>query len=292
MNRRTFLCGAAALSLQAKSGPTIAFPAAASDRLAVASYPFRNEFKPGGMDLQQFAKMVPERFGVHAIEPLDTHFRSLDTAYLIELRESFKKSGVRVVNIPLDVHQCLYHPDAAVRAAGVEHGKRWIDAAVTLGSPSVRVHIPGAKGIPPDVKRAAESLTAIAQYGEMKNVAVNLENDDLESEDAFFIVDVINRVHSPWLNALPDFCNSMLRGDERFNYDAVTAMFKRAYNISHVKDSESDNGKVFRVDMDRTFGIAKAAGYRGFFSMEWEGVEDPYTGTKKLIASSLKNLSA
>jgi sugar phosphate isomerase/epimerase len=295
MNRRQFLRSAAALTLAetlpADVRPKIQFPTAPRDRLAVASYPFRAEFKPGGMDLKQFAKMVPERFQVHGIEPLDEHFHSMETAYLGGLRESFKKAGVHVVNVPVDVHKCLYHPDAAVRQAGVDNGKKWVDAAVTLGSPSIRVHIPGAKGIRPDVKLAGESLAAIAEYGEKKNIVIDLENDDLESEDAFFITQVVDHVHSFWLHALPDFCNSMMRGDERFNYEAVAAMFKRAYNISHVKDSESDNGKVYRIDVARTFGIAKAANFHGYFSMEWEGAEDPYTGTARLIEYSLKNLA-
>jgi len=38
--------------------------------------------------------------------------------------------------------------------------------------------------------------------------------------------------------ALPDFCNSMMGGHEQFNYDAVTAMFRRADHIAHRKDAE------------------------------------------------------
>jgi len=103
-------------------------------------------------------------------------------------------------------------------------------------------------------------------------------------------VKVIEQVNSPWLYGLPDFCNSMLKGDEKYNYASVTAMFHHAYNISHVKDSEVDNGKVFRVDVGKTFAIAKQAGYRGNFSMEWEGEGGPYEGTQKLIDASLKYL--
>jgi hypothetical protein len=68
-------------------------------------------------------------------------------------------------------------------------------------------------------------------------------------------------------------------------------MFGHAYNICHVKDSEvGEAGKVFRVDLKRSFDILKASGYRGYCSMEWEGGGDPYLGTKSLIAASLENL--
>ena len=129
----------------------------------------------------------------------------------------------------------------------------------------------------PDAQRTAESLKQVASYGAAKNVVITLENDDPRSEDAFFIVDVIKKANTPFLRALPDFCNSMIeRNDEKFNYDAVTAMFQHAYNISHVKDSEVDGTKVYRVDVAKTFAIAKAAGYRGYYSMEWEGATDPF----------------
>ncbi len=185
----------------------------------------------------------------------------------------------------------LYDPDAAKRDAAIAGGKKWVDVAAAVGSPGIRVHIQGPRSPAPDAGRASESLRQVADYGESKKVVISLENDDLVTEDAFFLAQVIDRVNSPWLRALPDFGNSMLKGDEDFNYRAVEAMFRRAYSISHVKDSEVEGGKVFRVDMAKTFSIAKAAGYRGYFSMEWEGQGEPYEGTRKLLDESLKDLA-
>ena len=308
MNRRQFLgtalaAGAAGpAAMFAAHEPHIDFPTDPRARLGVASYPFRafidsprsrdrEKTKPG-MTLLQFPAMVRERFNVRNIEPLDTHFASLEPAYLHQLREAVDKAGMHVIDIPCEVRASLYDPDAAKRKIGIDNAKKWVDAAVVIGSPSIRVHIQGARGIAPDVRRAAESLRVIADYGAEKNVVINLENDDLQTEDAFYLVKVIDAVHHPYLHALPDFCNSMMKGDEKYNYDAVTAMFQRAYCIAHVKDSEVDEGKIFRVDVGKTFAIAKAAGYRGYFSMEWEGQGEPYAGTQQLLDASMKYLSA
>jgi len=57
-----------------------------------------------------------------------------------------------------------------------------------------------------------------------------------------------------------------------------------------VKDSEVECGKIFKVNMPRTFAIAKTSGYRGYFSMEFEGQGEPYEGTKKLIVEALRDL--
>jgi hypothetical protein len=122
---------------------------------------------------------------------------------------------------------------------------------------------------------------------------VHLENDDARSEEAFFLVDVINEVNTLWLRALPDFCNSMLleRGED-YNYKAVAAMFDHAYGICHVKDSEQDGKKMFHIDLVRTFEIAEKAHYRGYFSMEFDAEGDPFTPTAGLIEGSLRALGS
>jgi len=223
---------------------------------------------------------------------LSSHFPSTDEGYLHGFRDAIEKAGVHVVNIPVDNEFSYYDAERENRKKAIANGKKWVDIAVIIGSPSVRTSMAEAKNSKPDVERAAESIRAVVEYAAAKNVQVNLENDDLVSEDAFFVVKVIEKVNHPYLHALPDFCNSMASGNEKFNYDAVTAMFQHAYNICHVKDSEvGDQGKVFRVDLKRTFEILNASKYKGYCSMEWEGPENPYEGTKKLIAASLRYLA-
>jgi sugar phosphate isomerase/epimerase len=286
----------------AENTPNIKFPTTPRERLAVATWPFRafivsptNEYRDKsqrGMDLREFAVTIKKDFGVPGVEPLSIHFPSTDAAYLHSFREAIERAGVHVVDIPVDNSSSYYDADLAVRKRAIENGKKWIDVAGIIGSPSVRTSIAEAKNAKPDVDVVAGELRQLADYAASKNVLLNLENDDLVSEDAFFIVKVIEKANHPFLHALPDFCNSMLTGDEKFNYDAVTAMFRHAYNICHVKDSEvGDDGKVFRVDLKKTFDILKASNYRGYLSMEWEGQGSSYDGTRHLIAASLENLS-
>ena len=287
VTRREFLGALAAVA-----APQLRFPKAAKERLAVATYPFRG-FMRGDqpkLTLLDFAAMAADRFGVHGIEPLYSHFPSTEPAFLSDFRKAVERAHSRIVNIPVSVGASFYDADPARRDMAVANSRKWVDVAASLGCPSIRAHIQRAGTAAPDVKLAAEGLQAVAEYGAGKGVVINLENDDLASEDAFFLARVIDAAATPWLHALPDFGNSMLKGDEKFNYDAVTAMFRRAYNISHVKDSEAEGDKVFRVSLERTFAIARQAGYRGYFSMEWEGKGEPYAGTQFLVEQSLKLL--
>lgn len=275
--------------------PSARFPTNPRARLAVASYPFRKFVNPkdGSLPLVEFPKMVVDRFGVHGIEPLDAHFPSLDDRYLDTFRNALEKVKAHVVNIPVGrLGASFYDPNPSNRQLAVQNAKRWVEVAAKLGSPGIRAHVRRAKDAAPNVDFAAESLRILAEYGAENKIVIHLENDDPQSEPPFFLVDVIKKASTPWLRSLPDFCNSMLlEKGEAFNDRALEALFHVAYAISHVKDSEQDGKKFFRIDLAKAFAIAKDTGYRGYFSMEYDAEGDPYKPTTHLIEQSLKYLS-
>ena len=299
-----FLSSAAALSARANDNPEphIPFPTAPRERIAVASYPFRayldipgnrdrNKSLPG-MDLIQFPAEVVKKFGVHNIEPHSRHFRSLDSDYLAKFSEELSKVNARVVNIAVSTEASFYDADAAARSKSIASARKWVDVAVSIGSPSIRTHIRPLSNQSPDVQRTVETLREVVGYAAGKNVVVTLENDDLVSEDAFFLVKVIEGVNHPYLRALPDFANSMLTGNADFNYRALQAMFQHAYCICHVKDGEADDhGKQFSIDLEKSFQILKSSGYRGYCSMEFDAPGGPYAPTAKLVERTIRYLS-
>jgi len=290
-----------------RSEPSVKFPSAPRERVAVAAYPFR-EFIVGWkgwdgktpsavpaaqkIELKDFAAHVAEKFNVRKIEPWGRIFPSTDPKYLEQFRAAVEKAHSAVVDIAVDDEYSQYSPDAAERNRALASSKQWVDVGAALGSPSVRTHVQGAKDVKPDMARAADTLARVAEYAAKKNVVVHLENDDAVSEDPFFIVQVIEKVNSPWLRALPDFGNSLNTHDDDFNYRAVDAMFAHAYGICHVKDGEVDEqGKPTHVDLARTFAILKKHGYKGYCSIEYDAPGDPYKPTAELVEKTVKFLS-
>lgn len=310
VSRRRFLESAAAAALggavAAGAGkllgaqPHLKFPRIPRERLAVTSYPFRAYIESltnhardphvPGMDLKEFAAMVAEKFDVHNINPLSNHLSSTTPAYLDSFRAAVAKAGSHMVGLGLE-GATFWDPDPARRDAAVAYGKKWIDIAKVLGSPSVRQHMRGSHGAKPNVELAAKSLGQLADYGAKRSMVVNLENDSAVNENPFFIVKVIGIVANPYLRALPDFGNSRRGKDAAYNQRAVAAMFKHAFNMSHVKDAlGGEGGVIYKIDVAKLFAIARASGYRGYFSMEWDtgaGL-DPYQGTARLVEESLK----
>ena len=184
--------------------PHVNFPTEPRERMAVAAWPFRayiiaptntdRDPKVPGMDLKDFAAYVVEKFNVHGIEPYNLHFSSAKPEYLASFRDALTKSGVRAVNIAVDQEKSFYDADRATREAAVAYAKQWVDVAVSIGSPNIRTNMAPATNTAPNLANAVESLKEVAAYGASKNVVVHMENDNLVSEDAFFVVKVIEGV--------------------------------------------------------------------------------------------------
>jgi len=312
--RREFLSQSALLTagallsssrvLASPTQPDIHFPASARDRIAVASYPFRDFILPAEyvsatasaatlkMELTEFAAHVKSRFNINKIEPWSSHFRSLEPKYLDGFRAALDQAGAMVVNIAFDGQHSFYALDRAERERAVADNKQWIDAAATLGSPSIRTHVAAADNQPPDLERSADTLLRIVEHAAVRNVVIHLENDDGVTEDPVFLVKLIEKVNSPWLRALPDFGNSLMHKSPEDAYAGVEALFHHAYGICHVKQSEStEKGANVQVDLGYVFAILKKTGFRGYLSMEYDNSGDPYKETEELIARTLTFLS-
>ena len=177
------------------TGTKDTFPATARERLAVSTYPFRSAIG-SGMALPQFAQTVRPKLHVSGIEPWSRHFESTDAEYVHALNASFRKAGLHVVNIPVDVEVSLCG-SVEERKQGLAIYRKWVDAAAILGSPSIRVHLPhGEKG--EQVACAVSALKELAQYGAAANIVINLENDEPETEAPERIAKVIKTVNSPF----------------------------------------------------------------------------------------------
>ena len=292
------LVGNISTELAAPQAPHITFPTDPRSRIAISVWAFRSiidapqnderDPKLSAMDMKDFAAHVREKFNVVNIEPYNRYFRSLEPAYLDQFRNALEKGGSHAVNIAADMDTSYFDANADTRAKSVAEAKKWIDVAVAIGAPGVRTSMSSVKNAP-NLDHAAESLKPVADYAASKNVVVHLENDNLIAEDAFFIEKLVRRANHPYVHALPDFGNSYGSGDPAFAARAVKALFPLAYAISHVKPtSTTAQGKEMQVDLAASFAAAKAANYKGYFSMEYEGREEIHAATAKLIEQSLK----
>jgi len=146
---------------------------------------------------------------VNKIEPWSHHFRSLDPSiWLTPFHTRSAKASVVRYRSGWRTQLLRLPTRGAERAVAVN--KQWVDAAVILGSPSIRTHIESADNQAPDFERCADTLHALPSMLPSATWSFILKTTTESPKNPFFIAKLIDRVNSPWLRGLPDFGNSLM----------------------------------------------------------------------------------
>jgi sugar phosphate isomerase/epimerase len=271
-------------------------------RVAISTWSLHNYFQstrekefnlPGNMlALLDFPEMIADKYRVHHLEFCAPHFASTEPTYLQELKSRLVRAHSDVVNMPIDIEEIwtkggLSDPDKKVRDNAVNASKKWIDIAAAIGSKAVRCD-PGkmdGKNLAPTIA----SYKQLSDYGRSKRVYVIIENHGgVGSEHPEELVKVFKGVGGTFIGALPDFANFP---DERIREKGLELLFPYARPVCHAKGMEFDaNGDEKTFNFPKCIEISKKAGFKGVYSVEFEGPGDPYLGVQKTLDELLKYL--
>jgi sugar phosphate isomerase/epimerase len=244
------------------------------------------------LQLVNFPKLMAERYRVHNIEICVPHFESAESGYLNVLKARLAEVGCRVVNMPVDIDELgekggLSDPDRKVRENAIRGAKRWIDVAATIGCKSVRCDhgLMDPKNLAPTI----ESYQQLSEYGRTHEVHVLIENHGgLGSEHPEELVELLKGVGGNYIGALPDFANFP---DETTRAKGLQRLLPYAHIVCHAKGLEFDaKGNETKFDFPKCMEITKKAGFKGAYSIEFEGPGDPYVGCRKVLDNLLKYL--
>jgi sugar phosphate isomerase/epimerase len=227
----------------------------------------------GELDHRDFAK-VAKQHGIEAVEYVNSFFKdkARDEAYLKELRSRADDLGVRSLLIMCDGEGELGHADAAERAKAVENHVKWLEAAKRLGCHSIRVNAGGSGDPGEQMKRAAESLNAIAGLAEPYQVNVIVENHGGLSSNGAWLAGVMKLADNPRVGTLPDFGNfEVAQGEWYDRYQGVAELMPFAKGVSAKSHAFDAAGNETSTDYGRMLRIVVDAGYRGRVGIEFEG---------------------
>jgi sugar phosphate isomerase/epimerase len=88
--------------------------------------------------------------------------------------------------------------------------------------------------------------------------------------------------------ALPDFGNFP---DEATRQRGLKLLFPFARTVCHAKGLKfDDKGNETVFDFPKCVQTSKAAGFKGVYSIEFEGEGDPYEGVRKVVEELQRNL--
>jgi sugar phosphate isomerase/epimerase len=272
------------------------------ERISISTWSLHNYFRatrrsdfnlPGPMlALLDFPEMVVDKYQVHHFEFCTPHFASTEPAYLREIRYALVRTRSTIVNMPVDIKECgregtFSDPDRKLRRAALDAVKPWVDVAHTLGVRSVQVG-PG-KVDPKNLARTAESYQALAAYAQARGVRVVVENHGgFGTEHPEELVKLLKLAGPGRIGALPDFANFP---DEPTREKGLKMFFPYASTVCHVQGLEfAADGTEKGYDFPQAMQIAKRAGFRGVYSIEFDGPGDPYAGIQKTLDELLKYL--
>ena len=248
------------------SQPNASLPAVI--KTSVAAYSFRNELDTPGkrarMSLMDLVELAA-RWRVDAVEPTSYYFYSTGDAWLIGLKRKVMLAGLEISGTPVGNNFCQ-KPGPGLDQA-IAHVKEWVDIAVKLGSPAMRVFA-GSQSAAPTREEAFEtvvkSLKQVAGYAGQRGIFLTLENHGFMTESADSVLRILDAVDSEWLGVNLDTGN--------FPSDAYAGIAKLAPRAitCQIKPFVHEADKSAEPDFQRIIGILREAKYRGYVALEYE----------------------
>ena len=191
--------------------------------------------------------------------------------------------------------------DDTDRAHAVQVHKDWIDAAVLLKAPSIRVNLFSLDNPEVWYKASVTSLKELSKYASSHNINVLVENHGGYSSNAALVAKVLTEVNMPNCGTLPDFgnfCIGRRDGDrwvspciEEYDmYKGVSELMPFNKGVSAKSFAFDDQGDETKIDYFKMFEIIGSGTLNGPIGIEYEGQdENPDAGilaTKALIVKA------
>jgi sugar phosphate isomerase/epimerase len=161
-----------------------------------------------------------------------------------------------------------------------QEAERWVNVAVALGSPSVTVALTGKA--PADPQVAADNLRPFVDVAHGRGIRVLFHNDSMQFESAEILTSVIKSLGSTRTGTCPDFGNFATKS-AAFALQQLQMLVPYASSICHAKDGIADAGKFFPDNFAASMKVMRDAGFKGIYSLEFEGLGAPLGGVRKLM---------
>jgi sugar phosphate isomerase/epimerase len=265
--------------------------------LSLAAYSFRDFFKKDAdvpaeqrMDFFKFIDYCAAQ-GCAGAELTSYYFDAGVTDE--QLREIRRHAFIRGVSISgTAVGNNFALPRCEARDKEIAAVKLWIDRAVVLGAPHVRVFAGAApRELPHEeaVKLCIEALQECADYAGTRGVFLGVENHGGIVARPEALLEIVRAVKSSWLGINLDTGNFHTADP----YASLALCAPHAVNVQ-VKAEITPEGQKERqpADLARVVNLLRDANYQGWVALEYESKESPWTGVPPLLTKLRELISA
>jgi len=260
--------------------------------LGLAAYSFREYFKDADhkrektipsaerIDLFEFIDYCADH-GCDGTELTSYYFpNDLTSEYLLRLRRHAFLRGIAISGTA--VGNTFTHPTGEKRAREIAHTKKWIDHAVVLGAPHIRVFAGSIQGTSKEEakKLCIAALEECAEYAGSKGIFLGIENHGGIVAEAEDLLEIVRALNSPWLGINLDTGNFHTTDP----YADLARCAPYAVNVQLKVEVQKRGGKKEAADLPRLIKTLRDARYQGYVTLEYEAAEDPRIAIPRHLA--------
>lgn len=252
-------------------------------RISCCAYSYREALTRKEMSLTDFIRTCAD-LGLDGVELTGYYFPDTQRATLNAIKRTCYRYGVAVSGTATRNQFTLPDPDQ--RRAEIEKTKQWIDIAVALGAPMLRVfadRVP--EGYPEEqvYQWVVDCFAQVIPYAESQGVVLGLETHWGLTATAEGTLRLIRHFKSDYFGVLLDPANF-----RENHYRVVEQLAPYTVSVHAKTHSRNANDEFFELDYERILTLLKSVGYRGYLAIEYEYTEPPQIAiprfAKKLMA--------
>lgn len=237
-------------------------------RTGLNAYSFRRELQAKTMTYDDIVRRAVD-WDVDGLDLTVYWFPSNSPEFTLPLRRLAYVQGVEIYSI--SVRSELTKAGAEDRRREVESLYRWIDVANSLGASHIRVfggNVPKGFTEEQAVPWVVECLLRASDYAATRGVILGLENHGGITTRAERIIEIVDKVDSPWVKINLDTGNFRSQV-----FEQIKMCLPYTVNIQVKVEAPDEAGKRVPQDWDRVVKMVAESGYRGYLALEYEAAE-------------------
>lgn len=233
------------------------------DDISLAQWALVKEIREGRWKTLDFPRIAREDFGLNGIEFVNTLFESPTETYLKQLKGAAANHGVTLVLIMVDEEGDGCAPTREGRREFEMFHRKWVDIAHYLGCHAIRTNCRGPQDVDKEeaLEWAAESYAMLLEYARPSGTKILIENHGGVSNDADWMVRLLEKVADPLLGTLPDW-REPGTGFDNVGYLQKMAPFAGGMSYRN-QPTEEGTAQMIR--------LSRESGYRGWYGIESGG---------------------
>lgn len=254
-------------------------------KLCITSWSYHRALESGKIDLDGFLRAARDA-GAAGVDIVRGHFPSGGVGALRDAVNRARSMGLEVA--ALGMAGDLTYRGGTDRRKMKSELVQWVQLARAVDVSAIRIFA-GDSSICDSAERRANSLLrSVAPLARKLQVRVAMENHWGISVNPDSAWRMLRGLPLPWVGSCLDIGN--FSRDDRESLYGVKKLAPLAVHV-HVKDFGGAN-KREGLDQAANIGIIRRSGYKGWFSLEYEGQEDELKEVPRAFARMAKAAGA